>query len=228
LNLICNCSTKYFLYTLKNKGASRCHRKTFLSKWFHKETLTSEESFCFTKLYLWWKKVLQIIKKVRKEILTEWFFVEQKLFLYGITWSTFWSTFIFKSVVWIWVIWAKFRYTMSINAVNITWLTNISYDASLLFINPFPWPCGMHISESEVVEHPSTFHLPLNSAILYNSFGMLFFAYYIMGKFSISDTVNFWRATASTLIKSIWSSPSDILENYRYVWWIRLHFLLNL
>ncbi len=30
-------------YTLKNKGASRCHRITFLSKWFHKEALTSEE-----------------------------------------------------------------------------------------------------------------------------------------------------------------------------------------
>ncbi len=36
-------------YTLKNKGASRCHRITFLSKWFHKESLTSEEPFCFTK-----------------------------------------------------------------------------------------------------------------------------------------------------------------------------------
>ncbi len=40
-------------YTLKNKGASRCHRKTFLSKWFHKEPLTSEEPLCFTKDYLW-------------------------------------------------------------------------------------------------------------------------------------------------------------------------------
>ncbi len=50
-------------YTLKNKGASRCHRITFLSKWFHKEPLTSEEPFCFTKGSLWWKKVLQIIKR---------------------------------------------------------------------------------------------------------------------------------------------------------------------
>ncbi len=32
-----------WLYTLRNKGASRCHRRTFLSKWFHKEPLTSEE-----------------------------------------------------------------------------------------------------------------------------------------------------------------------------------------
>ncbi len=40
-------------YTLKNKGASRCHRRTFLSKWFHKELLTSEEPFCFTKGSLW-------------------------------------------------------------------------------------------------------------------------------------------------------------------------------
>ncbi len=50
-------------YTLKNQGALRCHRRTFLSKWFHKEPLTSEEPFCFTKGYLWWKKVLQIIKR---------------------------------------------------------------------------------------------------------------------------------------------------------------------
>ncbi len=49
--------------TLKNEGASRRHRRTFLSKWFHKEPLTSEEPFCFTKYYLWWKKVLQIIKR---------------------------------------------------------------------------------------------------------------------------------------------------------------------
>ncbi len=26
------------------------HRKTFLSKWFHKEPLISEEPFCFTKV----------------------------------------------------------------------------------------------------------------------------------------------------------------------------------
>ncbi len=50
------------LHTLKNKGASRCHRRTFWSKWFHKEALTSEEPFCFTKASLWQKKVLQIIK----------------------------------------------------------------------------------------------------------------------------------------------------------------------
>ncbi len=34
-----------------------------LSKWFHKEPSTSEEPFCFTKGSLWWKKVLQIIKR---------------------------------------------------------------------------------------------------------------------------------------------------------------------
>ncbi len=38
-------------------------RRTFLSKWFHKEPLTSEEPFCFTKGSLWRKKVLQIIKR---------------------------------------------------------------------------------------------------------------------------------------------------------------------
>ncbi len=49
--------------TLKNKGTSRCLRRTFLCRWFHKEPLTSEEAFCFTKGALWWKKVIQIIRK---------------------------------------------------------------------------------------------------------------------------------------------------------------------
>ncbi len=49
-------------YTLKNKGASRCQRRTFLYKWFHKEPLTPEEPFCFTKASRR-KKVLQIIKR---------------------------------------------------------------------------------------------------------------------------------------------------------------------
>ncbi len=71
---------------LKNKGASRCHRRTFLSERFHKDPLTSEEPFSFTNSSLWWKKVLQIIKKVRKrwffkESLTEWVFVEPKMVL---------------------------------------------------------------------------------------------------------------------------------------------------
>ncbi len=48
---------------LKNKGASQCHKITFLSEWFHKEPLTSEELFCFTKGSLWQNKVLQIIKR---------------------------------------------------------------------------------------------------------------------------------------------------------------------
>ncbi len=56
-------TTKQASYTLKNKGASQCHRRTFLPKWFHKEHLTSEEPFCFTKGSLRWKKVLQIIKR---------------------------------------------------------------------------------------------------------------------------------------------------------------------
>ncbi len=38
-------------------------RITVLSEWFHKEPLTSEESFCFIKGSLWAKKVLQIIKR---------------------------------------------------------------------------------------------------------------------------------------------------------------------
>ncbi len=45
-------------HVTKNKGASPCHRRTFLSKWFHKEPLTSEEPFCFTKGSLWRKNAL--------------------------------------------------------------------------------------------------------------------------------------------------------------------------
>ncbi len=56
-----------YLLTLKNKDASRYHRRTFLSKWFHKESLTSEEPLCFTKDSLWWKKVLQIIKRQERD-----------------------------------------------------------------------------------------------------------------------------------------------------------------
>ncbi len=50
-------------YTLKSKHASQCHRRTFSSNWFHKEPLTSEEPFFFTKGSLWRKEVLQIIKR---------------------------------------------------------------------------------------------------------------------------------------------------------------------
>ncbi len=63
-----------------------CHRRTFLSKWFHKDPLTSEEPFCFTKGSLWWKEGSSDYKKLRKrwffkEPLTEWFFVEPKMVL---------------------------------------------------------------------------------------------------------------------------------------------------
>ncbi len=51
-------------YTLNNKGASRYHRRTFLSKWFHKESLTSEEPFCFTVFVA--KEGSSDYKKVRK------------------------------------------------------------------------------------------------------------------------------------------------------------------
>ncbi len=56
------------MYTLKNKGASRCHRRTFLSKWFHKEPLTSEEHFCFTKDSLW-RKIFRLLKGKKEVVL---------------------------------------------------------------------------------------------------------------------------------------------------------------
>ncbi len=80
----CNGTIKQtVINTLTHKGASRCHRITFLSKRFHKEPLTSEEPFCFTKGSLWWKGSSDY-KTVRKrwffkEPLTEWFFVEPKM-----------------------------------------------------------------------------------------------------------------------------------------------------
>ncbi len=37
----------------QNEDASWCRRRTLLSKGFHKEPLTPEEPFCFTKGYLW-------------------------------------------------------------------------------------------------------------------------------------------------------------------------------
>ncbi len=52
LQMIQNAAAR-LVFTLKNKGASRCHKITFLSKWFYKEPLTSEEPFCFTKGSLW-------------------------------------------------------------------------------------------------------------------------------------------------------------------------------
>ncbi len=56
-------------------------KNLFLSKWFHKEPLTSEELFLFVA-----KEGSSDYKKVRrrwffKEPLTEWFFVEPKMVL---------------------------------------------------------------------------------------------------------------------------------------------------
>ncbi len=70
------------MYTLKNKGASRCHRITFLSKLFHKDPLT----FLFHKRFFVVKEGSSDYEKVRKrcffkEPLTEWFFVEPKTVL---------------------------------------------------------------------------------------------------------------------------------------------------
>ncbi len=87
--------------TLKNKGASLCHRITFLSKWFHKEPLTSEETFCFTKGSLWQKKV------ERDGSLNLWLngsLWNQKWFFCGITVNNPLSTFILKSVFYKWSI----------------------------------------------------------------------------------------------------------------------------
>ncbi len=48
---------------LKIKVLHDAIEESFLPEWFHKEPLTSEEPFCFTKGSLWRKKVLQIIKR---------------------------------------------------------------------------------------------------------------------------------------------------------------------
>ncbi len=54
----------FFIYTLlKIKVLHNAIGEHFLSKWFHKGPLTSEEPFCFTNGSLWRKRVLQIIKR---------------------------------------------------------------------------------------------------------------------------------------------------------------------
>ncbi len=88
---------------LSSMWMPRNRKSETLSTQFHKEPLTSEEPFCFTKGSLWWKKVLQIIKRYGrdgswKNLWLNGSLWNQKWFFYGIAWRTFWSTFIFKSV----------------------------------------------------------------------------------------------------------------------------------
>ncbi len=69
-------------HTLKNKGASRCHRRT-LSKWFHKD-FNIWRTFLFHKMLFVVKEGSSDYKKVRKrwffkKPLSEWFFVEPKM-----------------------------------------------------------------------------------------------------------------------------------------------------
>ncbi len=98
-----------YWYTLKNKGASRCHGRTFLSKWFHKEPLTSEETVS-QKVFVV-KEGSSDYKKVRKRCsLTEWFFVEAEMVLLCIDVKNLLSTFIFKRVVIINVFCSKTSY----------------------------------------------------------------------------------------------------------------------
>ncbi len=73
-----------YKHTLKIKGTSRCHRRTVLSKWFHKEPLTSEEPLFHKRFFV--EKGFSDYKKVSKrwffkEPLTEWFSVEPKMVL---------------------------------------------------------------------------------------------------------------------------------------------------
>ncbi len=68
---------KYCGILLKNKGASRCRRITFLSKWLHKKSL----KFCFTKGYLWGRMFFRLLKRKKEMFLTEWFFVEPSMVL---------------------------------------------------------------------------------------------------------------------------------------------------
>ncbi len=60
-------NTAFAVYTLKNKGASRYHRRTFLSKWFHKEPLSSEEPL-FHKRFFVAKEGSSDYKKIKKEM----------------------------------------------------------------------------------------------------------------------------------------------------------------
>ncbi len=79
---------------LKIKELHDAIEEPFLSKWFNKEPLTSEEPFCLTKCSLWRNKVLQIIIQIWLNG-SLW---NQKWFSYGISVKNLLSTFIFKSV----------------------------------------------------------------------------------------------------------------------------------
>ncbi len=73
-------------------------KNLFLFKWFHKEPLISEETST-----LWWKKVLQVIKRQEtdgslKNLWLNGSLWNQKWFFYGIAVKNLSSTFIFKSV----------------------------------------------------------------------------------------------------------------------------------
>ncbi len=110
----------YYKCTLKNKGASGCHIRPFLSTWVHKEPLTSEESFCFTKGYLWWKKVLQIIKKQGR---------------YGSLmniWLVHWGT---KNCYYMASLWITFELLLFLNVVTFIFFYWESYKQILVHIH---------------------------------------------------------------------------------------------
>ncbi len=68
--------------------------ETFLSKWFHKETLISEEPLCFTKGSLWRKKKLFGLYKVKEQMVL----CGTKFFYFMALLKKLLNIFIFKSV----------------------------------------------------------------------------------------------------------------------------------
>ncbi len=104
---------------LKIKVLHDAIEEPFLTKWFHKEPLTSEESFCFTKGSLWQKKVLQIIKRSERDSSSKNLWLNgslwnQKWFFYGIAVKNLLSTFnttedILKNVLLflVYILWSK-------------------------------------------------------------------------------------------------------------------------
>ncbi len=82
--------------TLKNKGASRCHRRTFLSKWFHKESFNIWRTFLCHKSFFVVKEGSSDYKKVRKRCFFEWMVLCGTK--NGSSMASLWRTFIFKSV----------------------------------------------------------------------------------------------------------------------------------
>ncbi len=111
---------------------------------------------------------------------------------------------LFKSmfyIVWIWVVWMKFRRTIH-HVVIITWPISVNCIASLPFINPLlnplvKCPSNAHFRiRIEVEGHPGTFHLLFFEYYEYTHATLLVYCFKI-GKNLILDTARMCKSQLS-------------------------------